>query len=280
MENKPTLRALGIGEMLDRAFGLYRSQFLTLVGIVALPLIPATVLNIFGLILMSEESASVIAIVLQFIVLFVSSFVQLLIATALLIAISRAYISRAVPIGEAFRRGLGRCGPLFGASLLLGILVVIPAMVVGFCLMAIGEFGIFLFVILVMPAAIYFGVRLSMLAPVVVFEEESGIDAIRRSWNLTRGYFWRVFGTSVLAGLLTLVVAGLPAAILQYGFGQASTGLLATVVSTLVGQLSTVITMPFSQAVTVLIYYDLRVRQEGYDLELQAESVLEASEYV
>ena len=49
--------------------------------------------------------------------------------------------------------------------------------------------------------------------------------------------------------------------------------LLAVFVSTLSGVIATVITEPFRAATTTLLYYDLRVRREGYDLHVLADQL-------
>ena len=263
------LRPLSVGELLDRAFRLYRAQFLKFTGIVALPLIPMALLQIWSL--SSFGTSGLVDLGQQL-------FIQPLISAVLSVAISEAYLWEPVSIGEAYRRGSRRYWRLLAASFLIGLAIGGPAVLLGICvsLVTMGM-GLLIFVIII-PLAAYLGTRWGMFTPAVVLEEEGAVDGLRRSWHLTEGHFWRVFGTSVLAGVLTLILAQLPAEVVTYAISSTASLELAAILSTVVSQLSLVITMPFSLAVTTLLYYDLRVRKEGYDLELQADAIITSPE--
>jgi len=49
--------------------------------------------------------------------------------------------------------------------------------------------------------AIYVWVRLVVVAPAVVVENERGMGAIRRSWDLVQDNWWRIFGTLIVVGM-------------------------------------------------------------------------------
>ena len=88
-----------------------------------------------------------------------------------------------------------------------------------------------------------------------------------RSWGLVGGHWWHAFGTVVVGGLLT----GIVNALITAPFGN--TGWFVQAVAAAV---ATVITMPYSALVGVLLYLDLRARKETLTLEtLRAD--LEAS---
>jgi hypothetical protein len=50
------------------------------------------------------------------------------------------------------------------------------------------------------------------------------------------------------------------------------------IATTLVGQFTTIIAAPLSVGVIVLIYYDLRIRKEGFDLEFMSSGTLDKVE--
>src|SRR5690606_16984233 len=51
------------------------------------------------------------------------------------------------------------------------------------------------------PTAIWIGTKLA-LAPTIIVLERTGIFAsMRRSWSLTGGFFWKIFGIIFLIGL-------------------------------------------------------------------------------
>src|SRR6202035_1270185 len=102
----------------------------------------------------------------------------------------------------------------------------------------------------------------------------------RRSGQLVKRSFWRVFGILLLAGLI-VAIAG---SILQIPFSLAAGasgfvsftahGLSArSVTATLIGAVGSIVagtvTRPIAAGVIVLLYMDMRMRKEGLDLALQ-----------
>jgi hypothetical protein len=75
----------------------------------------------------------------------------------------------------------------------LAVLVVITAVV--------PLLGVLLFLAAV-PVVIYGSVRLLLLAQPLLVIEGLGLGLFRRSWELTRGRFWGLFGRSLLFGLI------------------------------------------------------------------------------
>jgi len=258
----PRLRPLGIGELLDAAIRVYRANFLKFTGIVALALIPTTILYV----ILTYYASSRWADLLQ-------GFVQHLISAALTLAISRAYLREPISIAGAYRLSVGRYWSLFGASFIQGLAIGVPAAALALCLFSSAATGVIALIIILPPAA-YLSTRWGLSTPAIVLERAGASAGLKRSWALTDGYFWRVFGVSVLAGILTLIVAELPGLAIEYGIEfLMSSELVVAVASTLTSQISLTLALPLSTAVTTLLYYDLRVRKEGYDLELMATAV-------
>lgn len=127
---------------------------------------------------------------------------------------------------------------------------------------------------------VYLYIRWFQLAAAnVVLEQRNCFAAMRRSWELTRGQFWRVFGITLLTGL----VAGVAGQFLTVPFGIVGGVAAAVWPDTLMGVLvallaqnvavvvSGALTTPFSAAVSALLYLDQRIRKEGYDIQLIAQ---------
>jgi hypothetical protein len=126
---------------------------------------------------------------------------------------------------------------------------------------------------------IWFAIMFRMAGPVVVLERDGPARSLARSWRLVQRSFWRVFGISVLAGLIVVVTAG----VLQIPFGviaglagggnsflPGSGGSFSGVLISAVGGIvAGAVTRPISAGVAVLLYVDLRMRREGLDLVLQ-----------
>jgi len=108
----------------------------------------------------------------------------------------------------------------------------------------------------------------------MIAEGERGTSALRRSFRLVRGRWWQVLGALALAFMFQAfvgLVLGIPLGFLTATWE--SNSVAALVLTTVVSVASSVITTPFMSAVLVLIYFDLRVRKEGFDLQLLSQGV-------
>ena len=256
-----SLRALTVSEVLDRALRIYRAKFIPLLGIVAFVFIPQGGLN-----LLFTSSLNNPRIVL----LIVSIIFQNLALVALTAGISNANLGKPFTIQSAYSQGVKRLGSVIGSSFLVGLAVTIPAIAVGACLSVV-RVG-FLAVLLVIPIAIFLGTRWSLYSPAIVVDDIGAVAGLTRSWELTKDFFWRVFGTSFLATLLTLLLTLLPGLFVRYILGLMGVPFrLIGVADVVVQQIALIFATPFAVAVRVLIYYDLRIRKEGFDLMIRAE---------
>ncbi|WP_432888872.1 hypothetical protein ACQPYH_08780 [Kribbella sp. CA-245084] len=134
-----------------------------------------------------------------------------------------------------------------------------------------------------------FGIRLVLAGTVVLMEGRHAPDiglyipvrvgvwgALRRSWRLVKGKFWRVFGILLFGGLVVQIIGyalqfGITALVLTVGSWADSNGatVVTVVVSVAVGiftLMTLIASLAFMSAVQALIYLDLRVRREGLDL--------------
>jgi hypothetical protein len=142
-------------------------------------------------------------------------------------------------VEQSYRFGFHRLGAVLVVSVLVGL-----ATIAGF-------------ILLVIPG-IYIGVRLAVSVEALVVEGRRGTQAMGRSWELVGGHWWHAFGALVVAGLLTGVVN----AVITTPFNN--TGWFVQAIAAAV---ATVITMPYSVLVGVLLYLDLRARKENLNLE-------------
>jgi hypothetical protein len=221
-----------------------------------------------------------------------------LVGTAILQGIISLEVARAT-VGEKLRfRALwalarGRIGALIGWSMLIGVVVFLGVGIITFgivlLVVTMGNMGILLGVLVGIAAVLggcvlgaWLGTRLSLVPSVLILERTKLIPAMRRSWSLTTGYFWRTFGIELLivvivstaAQIVTFpvtiilsIVTGLTNPVQDpeaYANATMLSLILTTVVSSLVGAVTAII----SSASTSLIYIDLRMRKEGLDLDL------------
>lgn len=153
-----------------------------------------------------------------------------------------------------------------------GIVAAIGAGILLFC-------GYILAVILVMLPTIYYSSRWIVALPVLLDGEWRAREALRRSWALTEGHLWRAVGYSVLLALLSFFVASLPVIVAQLAttaLFMADQMFLAVALSTTVSAIFSILWVPFNSSALVLLYYDLRVRKESYDLDLRIDQMAAA----
>jgi len=254
---------MGIGELLDAAIKLYRSQWKSLMAIVAILLVPITFLQAFftrslggpfatqppvvtttGL--QGAFVAAAILGVIQFL------FVQPFLTAAVARASTDAYLGNRVLVGPTFRFAVSRVHSILWISLLTSL-----AALVGF-------------ILLVIPGIIVL-VRFAFGSTILVVERRKGRKALGRSWRLAKGRFWRLLGAFLLAFIMAAVVASvlsIPGNLLFSAVGPSGWPLAA-----LGDSLAAILTTPFTTLITVLLYFDLRIRKEAFDLDVMAQEI-------
>ncbi len=114
----------------------------------------------------------------------------------------------------------------------------------------------------------------ALAMPALLVEGVRGRSALARSFALVRGRWWRTFGVIVvgfvLAGIVSTVVQG---AFLIGIFVGADNDVLVLVLSAIAGIVGLSVSTPFQAALLTVVYFDLRVRKEGFDLELLAREI-------
>jgi hypothetical protein len=113
----------------------------------------------------------------------------------------------------------------------------------------------------------------------LVVEQLGPVAAIQRSFGLVRRRFWPVLGVVLLSVVLYGTVSYLfslagslfswAGSVFTLLGGQTSVGVpgAASVISS---TLTSIVVQPFIAAVLIVLYFDLRVRAEGYDLRVMA----------
>jgi membrane-anchored glycerophosphoryl diester phosphodiesterase (GDPDase) len=253
---------MGIGELIDAAIKLYRAEWKALIGIVAFVLVPLTFLESYVTRAFSDPFAqpavaspdelTAVFIAGSVITLVQLLFVQPFLTAAVARAATNVYIGEPVSIGSTYRFALTKVHSILWISILTFL-----AIIVGF-------------ILLVIPAFLVF-VRMSFASTVIVVEGKRGTSAIARSWQLAKGHFWRLFGALILAGLIAGIVAAVlavPGELIALAMGPNGWPARA-----LGNSLATVLVTPFSTLIIVLLYFDLRIRKEGYDIEVMAQEL-------
>ena len=279
------IRPMNFGEILDGALVMYRRYFGLFFKLAVVVLAVPVLLLVYvsarwqGAFLMrSQDPTAVLSALVWFLPILILYYLASLVLTAGTVRIiSDAYLGRMPRLQDALALGLSKLWGLVGVGLGKGVIVLLAAfgfaIIVG--LLAVmakgaGAGGALLIFVAGVAGAwfvIYVLCGYGVTTPIVVLEElGSAFDAFRRSWELTRGFRGKVFGLGFIAFLLFNAlpnwVIQIPAAITRLTMPGVSIalGALATIVP--------VILSPAIAAVITLIYYDLRVRREAFDLQV------------
>ena len=261
------LRPLGIGEILDAGIKLFLRHWRPLVLSVVGLILPVQILS--ALVTASvapeqfdlttsesgvEEGEEAEFLIGQGIIALLSV-ISVLLATAVCFkAVADAYLGVEPDWRRSLRFAVRRLGGLFGVAIVGGLLV------------ALGTLA------LVVPG-IWLFVAYSVAVPALLLERIGPIRALRRSFRLVRGRWWPTAGVlligylliGILGALVTGVIMLVPTVVAE---DNTLAGALGAVVG---GTVGSVLTTPYSAAVVALLYFDLRVRKEGLDLQLIAE---------
>jgi len=272
---------------MDAAIKIVRVNFLTLARAALVVAIPSgiVVAIISASVRSSEQSAvnagvsgslytSLGGVLLTLVItLVVSAFV-----TAVCFrVIANAYLGHRPEWREALRFGWSRLPAVIWISALTYVAVMIGGLVIA-ALIAI-TVAIHLAVLTVLFAVVFGGggfvalvwflVATRLAVPVLMLEDIRGLKAIRRALTLCRGYWWSVFGTQFLAGLLVSIASAVVGLVFGVFFASFHGGTTMSVVDEfLVQTISYVVFAPFSAAILVVLTIDLRVRKEGFDIQL------------
>ena len=278
------LRPRGVGELLDAAISLYRRHWLTFMGIVAILIVPFTVAQQYVTAtfapsfqevrtfqdLQEVQAANLRLLVVGSVFVVVNLLIVVPLLTAALVrAVGDSYLGERATVGEAYRGALSRAGAVLGA-VMLQLLIVVAIVAPVFFLIFVsrsGELAVLLFLGLGLVFT-FILVRLLFAPSAVVIEGAGPTRALGRAWDLSRGAFWRTLGVMLLANLLAGVVnliLLLPVTLAQGPDLSEGWALRAVAAS-----LAQVITTPFVTMMPVLLYFDLRIRKEGFDLAIMA----------
>ncbi|HJZ48671.1 MAG TPA: tetratricopeptide repeat protein [Roseiflexaceae bacterium] len=119
-----------------------------------------------------------------------------------------------------------------------------------------------------------------LLAPqAVMLERRSSFASLGRSWNLTSGWFWRVVVVALASSALIGLLIGLPSALVRLILALSGWDWIAgilTNVTSMTSQVLEALALPFQVAVFTALFYDIRIRKEGFDLEVLTQQATEA----
>jgi hypothetical protein len=181
----------------------------------------------------------------------IGALAQLLSIGAVFKLVLDGYLERRPELRESFAFAAARLGSLVWLAILGGVLIFIG------------------FILVIIPGIYLIG-AFSVAIPVLMMEGLTGLGALGRSRRLVQGRWWPTIARIVVAGLLVAILE-LVVGLINLGsaFGISNVTLYFAV-NALTSALAQIIAAPFTAAVVLITYIDLRVRKEAFDLELLA----------
>ena len=275
MGGNPGLRPLAFGEILDVALKIFGRHWRTLVACVLVPTVPIQIVSVLVVLSIAPEQFDLsndptspsagtdgaeIAGVL--IVRLLEVLASILAWAACFKAVADGYLGREASVGGSLRFGLPKIPRLLGLSIIAGALIVI-----GLILIIIPGFVLMTF--------------LSLAVPALLFERIGVFAAMGRSFELVSGRFWSILLLMIVT-ILALLVVSFVFGLLLGGIGVAvaeDSEAVGAAVTFVAAVIATAITTPIFAAIISVLYFDQRVRKEGFDLQLLAEGVGEQGSY-
>lgn len=117
------------------------------------------------------------------------------------------------------------------------------------------------------PVAIWIAIRWILAGPVLFSENAGPIQALGRSWRLTKNAWWRTFGMLLLVWLMVSIIGGGLGYIGQVAGLLAPNPILAVVLQLVASAVLQTFTQPIVILFLVLLYLDRRVRGEAAELD-------------
>ena len=270
-------RPLDLGRILDGAFTMGRSHFGTLAVLTVVAAVPLQVAIsiplarsiervdvLKGTTGVNDATGSLAAwVTVAITVWFLSPVIDLALAGP---AAVKAWLMTGDGALAEFRGWARRCPTILAAVAVEIAFVFGPGILLLLGAVRTSNAGLgLLFSFVGVPWAIWLG-PVMIYAPLEAASGAGPLRALRASWSLVRRNFWRSVAVVVCVQLICVVTLLLPALVV-YGFGpRAGPGLV--IYLTTIGAILQVVVAPFRVAAVAANWVDLRVRREGFDIEV------------
>ena len=263
----PPARPQSVGEVLDLAFRIFGATLLKCLPFAALAVIAGQLPNAYTLssgqpLLTNPQVALQRLFDPKFWLLELVAIFLTVILTNAVVLRQYALITAQPMSGSAALSAGMRHAP---GIVLIWILIALPWVLFG--VLALN--GAALLCLLVFVIASILVLRWSCAVVVCLVTERGPLKSMSRSWQLTRGQFWRlslIYSVGLVLLIVLYVLSGVISSVVALMFVRGNLAMItaaATVVVVLMGGFAT----PFYSALALAILGDLSVRSEGSDLQ-------------
>lgn len=263
MAGNPGLRPLEFGEILDVSLKLVARHWRRLALCVLVVVVPVQLIGVLVIASaapdqldltradttpLQDDSGAIVVPLLAVRLLELLTYAAAVAACFKVVA--DGYLGREPDVGRSLRYGM----PQVPRLVVLNLLVTA---------------GVAIGIVLLIVPGVWLLTVWALALPAMLFERTGVFSALGRSYELVRGRFWGVLGLLVVSGLMLalagLLLGGLLGGLTALAVGSSKVG--GAIATVLIGVVSSVVTVPVLSTVLSVLYFDQRVRKEGFDRE-------------
>lgn len=253
------MSARNIQDLLSETLSVYTSSFWGFVVVAAVVQIPVALVTLG--VAISFPQTSTLALLVTLVVNMYGVTVGY---AAGVHGVCLHYLGEDVDVGRCYIKSVGKAKTLAVFTGLLATLLFLP-MILSLQSNAVVVFlaGVIMLPVFVLVLYWSFVVQVAMVEGLTIKL------ALRRSFELVRGSWWRVLGITVVLFLVVLglrIVVNIPFVILFEGLSIDQVSVVGQMLANFVATISSIIALPVLFIFSTLFYYDLRVRKEEYSL--------------
>ena len=276
----PTIRPRSAIEIVDAAVSLFRDNFKTMavIGLAAsIPFVAAIIAGVGMFAVMRDPQAFIknpLAVMPGMIGFgLVLLFWMAVVDGAMTFAAAEAYHGRKPTPADALRGALGKGVSLVGGNVLRMLIVGACVAIAGAGVAIAAKASPFVSVLIAIALAVlvvHLLARTFAITSAIVIENQSATEGVSRSFFLSRDATLRIVGIAFLC-------------IVIYWFAQVISMMLVQtlvqlvlrnpIVAAVAANLAAMMIYPFLNIAIMVLYYDQRVRKEGYDLDVMTNAM-------
>jgi hypothetical protein len=169
-----------------------------------------------------------------------------------------------------FKLGITHAIIIIVVSVVGGIAIVIPMLIIMFGAYSMSAGAMIvgvIFLLVALSAPAFLGIRWITVFPVMVNEQKFIGDAMSRSWDMVKGHTLKIFVAIAILALIPILIQQ-SSSFLEFLMGR-SLALLIVIF----GVVAQGIITPLVDCERAVVYFELRARKEGFDLEKRVEQL-------
>jgi len=263
----PALSERSLAGLLDETFSIYFRHFWRFAKLAAPVQVPVGIVSI--LLLELFEGPPLLEMAAFALAAFVGIFGAIFLFGAGATAVAQQYVTGKIVLRSCYVRAWWKVSSLGIIAIVAGLFLFVAPMAV----LVTNETWLVGIAFLILIPAIAMLIYWSLSVQAVVVEGRKALDALRRSSDLIKGSWWRIFGIALVLGLIATglrIVATIPFALASIAVSGEPASNMAGSILSLGGVIVGIAVLPVLFIALTLVYYDVRVRKEQYNLTVLA----------